>query len=139
MSKKALILGDNAGIRRHLKRLIDAQPGWSVVREMASEKAMAEGPLKHSPDVVIAEMNRLDASMMPLISAIHGKFGGSRLLAVSAQQDSRLVLRIIHAGANGFMITDRAPEELAGAIRTIVAGGMFLSPGIAGLEGRRPR
>ena len=105
MSKKALILGDNAGIRRHLKRLIDAQPGWSVVREMASEKAMAEGPLKHSPDVVIAEMNRLDASMMPLISAIRDKFGGSKLLAVSDQQDSRLVLRIIHAGANGFMIT----------------------------------
>jgi DNA-binding NarL/FixJ family response regulator len=59
-------------------------------------------------------------------------------LAVSAQRDSRLVLRIIHAGANGFMITDRASEELAAAIKTITTGGVFLSQGIAGLEGRRP-
>jgi len=47
------------------------------------------------------------------------------------------VLRIIHAGANGFMITDRTPEELAAAIRTIAAGGVYLSPGIAGLEDSR--
>jgi two-component system invasion response regulator UvrY len=139
LSKKALILGDNAAVRLHFKRLINAQPGWKVVGEMASEKAMTGNSLKHPPDVVIAELNRLDASLLPSISTIRAAFSASKLLAVSAQQDSRLVLRIIHAGANGFMIMDRAPEELAGAIRTIAAGGMFLSPGIAGLEGRRPR
>lgn len=139
MSQKVLILGDQAEVRRLFKRLIDAQPGWKVIGEMACEKAVAGSPLKPPPDVVIAEMSRLATSLIPLISTIRGKFVGSKLLAVSAHQDSRLVLRIIHAGANGFMITDRASEELASAIRTIAAGGMYLSPGIAGLEGRRPR
>jgi DNA-binding NarL/FixJ family response regulator len=138
MSLKILILGDDADIRRHLKCLVDPQPVWKVVGSMACEKAIAGSPLKHPPDVVIAELSRLDASMVPLISTIRDKFSGSKLLAVSAQQDSRLVLRIIHAGANGYMVTDRASEELAAAIKTITAGGMFLSPGIAGLEGRRP-
>lgn len=76
--------------------------------------------------------------MVPLISTIRDKFGGSKLLAVSAQRDSRLALRIIHAGANGFMITDRASEELPVAIETVTAGGMYLSSGIAGIDGRRP-
>jgi DNA-binding NarL/FixJ family response regulator len=138
MSLKILILSDNVDGRRHFKRLIDAQPGWKVVGEMASEKAMAGSPLKPPPDVIIAEMSRLDASLIPLISKIRDKFGGFKILAVSDQRDSRLVLRVIHAGANGFMITDRASEELTAAIKTIVAGGMFLSPGIAGLEGRSP-
>jgi hypothetical protein len=35
------------------------------------------------------------------------------------------------------MITERASEELAAAVKTIAAGKMFLSPGIAGLGGRR--
>jgi DNA-binding NarL/FixJ family response regulator len=139
MSHSILILGDGSESSRCLKLLIEALPGWSVAGEMTCENAVAGSPLRPMPDVVIAEMDRLDASMMPLISAIRDKFGGSKLLAVSAQRDSRLVLRMIHAGANGFMITDHAPEELAGAIRTIAAGGMFLSPGIAGLEGRHPR
>ena len=138
MSLKILILGDNAEIGRHFKLSIENQPGWKAGGAMACEKAIAGIPSKHPPDIIVAEMDRLDASIMPLISAIRGKFGGSKLLAVSAQRDSRLVLRMIHAGANGFMITDRAPEELAAAIETVAGGGLYLSPGIAGLEGRRP-
>jgi DNA-binding NarL/FixJ family response regulator len=138
MSLKILILGDNAEIDRILKLSIENQPGWKAVGAMAGEEALAGSPFKHPPDVVISEISRIDASVIPSISAIRDKFVGSKILAVSDQRDSRLVLRIIHAGANGFMITDRAPEELAAAIRTIAAGGMFLSPGIAGLEGRRP-
>jgi DNA-binding NarL/FixJ family response regulator len=42
------------------------------------------------------------------------------------------------AGANGYLIMDRASEELATAIKTVAAGGLYLSPGIAGLVGRLP-
>jgi DNA-binding NarL/FixJ family response regulator len=139
MTHCVLILGDSPAVRRHLSLLVAAQPGWKVVGEMTCEKAMAGSPLAPSPDIVISELNRIDASMIPMISAIHGLYGGSKLLAVSAQRDSRLVLRFIHSGADGFMITDRAREEMVTAIETIAAGGMFLSPGIAGLEGRQPR
>ncbi len=138
MPLKILILSDDADIRRHLKCLVDPQPAWKVVGEMACEKAIAGTPLKHPPDVVIAEMSRFDASLIPLISTIRNKFGDSKILAVSDQRDSRLVLRMIHAGANGYLIMDRASEELVAALKTIAAGGMYLSPGIAGLAGRRP-
>jgi len=138
MSLKILILSDNADVRRQLKRLIDPHPDWKVVGTMAFNKASTESQRKCSPDVVISEMSRLDASMMPLISSIRDKFGGSKILAVSSQRDSRLVLRMIHSGAIGYLIMERASEELAAAIKTIAAGGLYLSPGIAGLGGRRP-
>ena len=137
MILKILIFSDNADVRQHLKTLVDSQPDCKAVGTMDHKKAMAGNPLKPPPDVIIAEMNRLDDRMMPLISSIRDKFGRSKILAVSGQRDSRLVLRMIHAGANGFMITDRAPEELAAAIETVAGGGLYLSPGIAGLEGRR--
>ncbi len=139
MSLKIRILSDNVDVRRQLKRLIDPHPDWKVVGATACDKAMTGNPLKHPPDVVIAEVSRLDASVIPSISAISDKFVGSKILAVSDQRDSRLILRIIHAGTNGFMIKDRAAEELAAAIKTVAAGGLYLSPGIAGLTGRRPK
>jgi two-component system response regulator NreC len=138
MSLKILVLSDNAAVRGHLKCLVALQSGLELVGTLAFDKAMAGSPLECPPNVVIAEMSRPDASMMPLISAIRNKFGDSKILAFSSQRDSRLVLRIIHIGANGFMILDRASEELAAAIKTVVAGGVYLSPGIAGLAGRRP-
>jgi two-component system NarL family response regulator len=138
MSLKILILSDNADVRRQLKRLVDPHPAWKVDGAMACDKALAESQRKRSPDVIILEMSRLDATMIPLISSLRDKFGSSKILAVSSQRDSRLVLRMIHAGANGYLIMDRASEELAAAIKTIAAGGTYLSPGIAGLTGRRP-
>jgi len=137
MSLKIRILSKNVEIRRHLKRMVGLNPHWKTVGGTDFDKAIAGSPLKRPPDVVIAEMSRLDADMIPLIAAIRIKFGDSKILAVSGQSDSRLVLRIIHAGANGFMISDRASEELSAAIKTVVAGGLYLSPGIAGLAGRR--
>ncbi len=137
MSLKIRILSENAAIYRQLKRLLSLDPAWKAVRGGDFDKAIAGSPLKRPPDVVIAEINRLDATVIPLIAAIRIKFGDSKILAVSSHRDSRLVLRIIHAGANGYLIMDRASEELAAAIKTIAAGGLYLSPGIAGLEGRR--
>jgi two-component system, NarL family, response regulator NreC len=138
MSLKILVLSDEADVRRQLKRLIDPHPDWKVVGEMACDKAIAGNPLKRPPDVVIAEMSRLDASTIPFVAALRNKSSGSKILALSRCQDSRLVLRMIHAGANGYLIMDRAMDELAAAIKTVTAGGLYLSPGIAGLGGRRP-
>ncbi len=137
MSLKIRILSENAAAYRQLKRLVNLDPSWKTVRGADFDKALAGSPLKRPPDVVIAEINRLDATMIPLIAAIRIKFGDSKILAVSGHRDSRLVLRMIHAGANGFLIMDRASEELAAAIKTVAAGGIYLSPGIAGLAGRR--
>jgi DNA-binding NarL/FixJ family response regulator len=138
MSLKIRILSDNTEVRRQLTGLVDHDPAWEAMGEGDFDKSLAGSPLKQPPDIVIAEMSRLDAGLIPSMAAIRIKFGGSKILAVSDQRDSRLVLRVIHAGANGFMITERASEELAAAIKTIAAGGIFLSPGIAGLGGRLP-
>lgn len=135
MSQKILILSDRVDVRRHLKRLIDSQPAWKAAGEKAGDKALAGRPLKRPPDVVIAEISRIDASLLPMLTAIRKRFSDSKILAVSSHRDSRLILRIIHAGVNGYLIMDRASEELAGAIKTIIAGQLYLSPGIAGLAG----
>ena len=137
MSLKIRILGKNAEVCRHLKRIVGLDPAWKTVGGMDFDKAMAGSPLKRPPDVVIAEMSRLDADMIPLVAAIRIKFGDSKILVVSDQRDSRLVLRIIHSGANGYMLLNRTSEELTAAIKNIVAGKLYLSPGIAGLAGRR--
>jgi len=137
MSLKIRILSKNAEVCRHLKRIVGLDPAWKTVGGMDFDKAMAGHPLKRPPDVVIAEMSRLDADIIPFTAAIRVKFGKSKILAVSDQHDSRLALRIIHAGANGYMILDRTSEELPAAIKTVAAGKLYLSPGIAGLAGRR--
>ena len=137
MSLKIKILGKNAEVCRHLKRSVGLDPAWKTVGGMDFDKAIAGSPLKRPPDVVIAEISRLGADMIPSVAAIRIKFGDSKILAVSDQNDSRLALRIIHAGANGYMILDRTSEELTAAIKAVAAGKLYLSPGIAGLAGRR--
>ena len=138
MSLNILILSDDAEVGRELNRLIAPHPAWNVVGTTACDKALGKQRRKCSPDLVVCEMSRLDASLIPLVSSLCAAYAGSKILAVSSQRDSGLVLRMIHAGAAGYLITERAPEEMAPAIRTVTSGRIYLSPGIAGLTGRRP-
>ena len=55
------------------------------------------------------------------------------MLVVSFYSDNRFVLRMLYAGASGYMLEDYAYEELALAIRTVVSNHMYVSPGIAGI------
>ena len=52
---------------------------------------------------------------------------------MSLYSDSRYVLRALNAGASGYMLKDRAYEELAKAISVIASNKTYISPGIAGI------
>ncbi|HOV74976.1 MAG TPA: response regulator [Candidatus Hydrogenedentes bacterium] len=84
------------------------------------------------PDMVILSHGMARANLVPSIRALVERSPATRILVISRHNDSRLALRAFMAGASGFMIEDRAFEELPAALETIRAGENYLSPGIAG-------
>ena len=56
-----------------------------------------------------------------------------KVLALSMHADHSFVGRMLRAGAAGYLLKDCAVDELATAIRTILTGGVYLSPEITGV------
>lgn len=84
------------------------------------------------PDAALFSHSLMAAKLLATIRATADKSSRTKILVVSMHNDSRFALRAIEAGASGYMFQDRAFEELAEALRSILSGRTYLSPGIAG-------
>jgi DNA-binding NarL/FixJ family response regulator len=73
------------------------------------------------------DLNGIDATRR-----IKKLFPQIKVIALSMHSDRRYVIRMLQAGASGYVIKDSAFEELSRAISTTINGQTYLSPEITG-------
>jgi DNA-binding NarL/FixJ family response regulator len=113
--------------------ILDREPDLEVVAEAEHESQLLRLVSKHKPDVIVVDIGLPDRGTLWAINTIPSVHERARILAVSARNDSRYVLRALHAGATGYMLWNRASQELAAAVRAISSDRIYMSPGIAGI------
>lgn len=86
------------------------------------------------PELLLLSHSMLRSDIAATVRAIKDRTPHSKIVVLSAHNDSRFALRAIEAGASGYLLQDRAFAELANAVSTVMADRTYLSPGIAGME-----
>ncbi len=133
MSIRILLADDHKITRQGLRALLGKQEDMEVVAE-AEEGRMAVRLVRELlPDVVIMDVSMPDLNGMEAARQIVGKFPDVKIIALSMHSDSLFVTEMLRSGASGYLLKDCAFEELARAIRAVVAGKAYLSPSISGI------
>lgn len=130
MSIGVVVADDQAIVRAGFRLLIDSEPDLVVLGEAADGAEAVAVARKTAPDVVLMDIR------MPVMDGI----AATRLLAAAGPQPRVLILTTfdldeyvyaaLRAGASGFMLKDRPPEELLSAVRVIAAGESLLAPNV---------
>jgi DNA-binding NarL/FixJ family response regulator len=125
-----VVADDQAIVRAGFRLLIDSEPDLDVLGEAADGAEAVALARESAPDVVLMDIR------MPVMDGITA----TRLLAAGGGQPRVLILTTfdldeyvyaaLRAGASGFMLKDRPPEELLSAIRVIAAGDALLAPNV---------
>jgi len=113
--------------------ILDREPDMEVIAEAEHESELLRLVGELRPDVIVVDIGLPDRGTLWAINTIPSVHENARILAVSARNDSRYVVRALHAGATGYMLWDRASQELASAVRTVNTNRIYMSPGIAGI------
>jgi PAS domain S-box-containing protein len=137
---KILLIENYEPLRQHLQVLLKSAPDLEVVA--VAGDALAAGRLvrEHYPQLVILSLGLDSIASMGHILA---KSPSVRVIALSLLSDPRLALNLLKAGASGFLLKDRAFEELLRAVRDVLSNRIYLSPEVtttairAYLEARR--
>lgn len=131
MDIKLFLADDHHIVRAGLRSLLEKEPDMQVVGEADNGRELLEKLQELSPDVVVMDVAMPDMNGMEATRNIHTTLRGIKVLALSMHSDKRFVLRMLEAGASGYLLKDCAFEELINAIRTVVANQTYLSPSIA--------
>ena len=127
---KVLIVDDHPIVRRGLKDILIAEGGFEVSEASDGHEALSIVK-NQSFDIIILDLDLPGIPGLELLKEIHRISKKIRVLVLSVYPEDQFALRILRAGAQGFVSKDAAPDELIKAIRTILKGGKHVSEKVA--------
>jgi len=128
---KVLLVDDHPVVRKGLCSCLSNSESIKVVGE-ASNGAEALKRMKElSPDIMLMDINMPGMDGLAVTEAVRKESPQTKVLVLSMHSNREYVLRIVKAGARGYVLKDAPPDELIRAIETVQGGDAFFSPSVA--------
>jgi DNA-binding NarL/FixJ family response regulator len=134
MKKNRILIADDHRITRQgLRSLLEKENDMEVVAEASDGRTAVELTREMKPDVVIMDVSMPDLNGIEATRQIIDRYRGVKVIALSMHSDTLFVTEMLKSGVSGYLLKDCAFEELAAAIRSVMAGKTYLSPSISGV------
>lgn len=128
---RILIADDHSVVRRGLKQiLLDAFPS-AHVEEVADAEDLLKNVRMHEWDVVITDISMPGRSGLDVLQQIRLDRPKLPVLILSVHPEDQYAIRVLKAGASGYLNKDSAPEDLVKAINRVMLGKKYITASIA--------
>ena len=128
---KICVVDDHAVVREGLKRIIAENPGMAVTAE-AGDGHEALKVIQTEPcDVVLLDLTMPNRNGLDVLKQLHSESPRLPVLVLSMHSEDQYAVRVLRAGAAGYLTKESAPAKLVQAIRKVVRGGKYVSPTLA--------
>ena len=128
---RVLLAEDQGMMRGALALLLRLEPDIDVVAEVSSGTEVVPTALSTRPDVALLDIEMPGRSGLEAAAALRRELPGCNVLIVTAFGRPGYVRRAMEAGASGFLVKDGPVEDLAAAIRKVLAGERVIDPSLA--------
>jgi DNA-binding NarL/FixJ family response regulator len=132
MQKIKVFLADDHGIfREGVRLLLESQPDLEVVGEADDGREAIRLVWELSPDVALVDICMQGSGGLEAIREIRRLGSRTAVVALTVQEGDEQVVRVLEAGAAGYVPKRAAPGDLLMAIRAVYRDGAFLHPAAA--------
>ncbi len=128
---RILIADDHAIIRQGLKQILDESGEMSVTAEAANGGEALHKLREGEYDVVLLDISMPGKSGIEVLKQIKEEKPKLPVLILSIYPEDQYAVRLLKAGAAGYLTKESAPEELVKAVRRVAAGKKHISPAVA--------
>jgi DNA-binding NarL/FixJ family response regulator len=124
-----LIAEEMTLVREGLIRLCESEPDLQVVAQCCDGGSVLTETTACRPDIALLDFQLPDCSILDLVRRVAAM--SPRVLVMAARHDRKAMIEVLRAGASGFVLKSRPANELLGAFRQILEGGIYISAGQA--------
>ena len=128
---RILIADDHALLRRGIKLILSEEWKRATFGEACNVVELLSLFRAENWDVVLLDLNMPGRGGLDVLPDLHHEKPQIPVLVLSAHPEDQYAVRVLKAGAAGFMNKESAPDELIKAIAKVRAGGKYVSASLA--------
>ena len=130
---KIIIVDDHAVVRKGLKQIFDETPDLKVIDEAGTGNELIDKIRKKKYDVVLLDISMPGRDGLDTLKEIKSIRSELPVLIFTVYPEDQYAVRVLRAGAAGYINKESEPEELIEAIRKVARGRKYISPFLAEL------
>ncbi|MDB6059335.1 MAG: two component transcriptional regulator, LuxR family [Verrucomicrobiales bacterium] len=128
---RVLIADDHVIVREGLRSTLADFANIKIVGEAKDGLEAIEKVRSLKPDVVLMDINMPRLNGLEATALIRKSFPKTKILVVTVHDSQQYITGILRAGADGYVVKDTSPDDLARAIESVYRGGSVFSPSVA--------
>jgi DNA-binding NarL/FixJ family response regulator len=134
---RLLLADDHELVREGLRRILEEHPDLRVVAEATTGDDVLPAVAASPVDVLVLDISMPGPGVFDLLKRLGKDHPSVRTVVLSVHPEDQYALRVLRAGAAGYLSKERSSELLVEAIRKAHRGEVFVSPTLGGALGRR--
>jgi len=127
---RILIADDHPVVRQGLRQMLAAEADLHVVGEAKDGHEVIDLAKRLEWDVAVLDYNMPGKAGIDLVKDLRQRYPERRVLVLSMYPEDRYAMRVLKAGAAGYLTKETAPQELVNALRKVANGGRYVSPAL---------
>ena len=128
---RILVVDDHPLFRHGLVQLLNSEKSFNVVGEASGAPEALTLARQLNPTMVIVDLGLKGPSGLELTKSLRVEFPKTPVLVLSMHDEPTYAVRSLRAGANGYVTKEEALASVLVAVREVISGRTYLSPGMA--------
>jgi DNA-binding NarL/FixJ family response regulator len=133
MGVRLLLADDHEIVRKGLRALLEAEPGWQVAAEAADGRDAVEKAQQIKPDIAILDISMPSLNGLEATRQIVKDISQTKVLVLTVHDSDPLIQRVLEAGARGYLLKSDAARDLVAALDALRRNKTFFTPKVAQL------
>ena len=125
---RILIADDHELIRRGVRTLLEAEPGWKVVAEASDGQEAFEKAKETKPEIVVLDIGMPRLSGLEAARRLKRIFPQNKVLMLTMHESERLAWEVLNVGALGYVTKSDTARDLVIAIEALRRDKTFFTP-----------
>lgn len=125
---RVIIVEDHTLVREGLCRILESEHDITVIAQTGLGQEAIALTRDMTPDVVLLDYSLPDIDGLETTSQIVSLKTGARILILTMYANEEYAIRLVRAGASGFVVKGASPDELLKAVRTVAHRGTYITP-----------
>ncbi len=126
-----IVADDHQIFRQGLVKMLEEISDFNIIGETGNGNNALEIIIKTKPDIAILDISLPDLNGFEIAEAIQKKGIPTKVIFLTMHNDPITAKRAIQSFGDGYVIKDNAFEDLLYAIKSVRAGGKFISPSVS--------